>query len=42
MNLNKNKTLDYNVVKQPGLNGKDLLNDNTLIKINNIICFSHL
>lgn len=42
MNLDKNRTMDYNVVKQAGLNGKDLLNDNNLIKIKNIICFSHL
>lgn len=42
MDLNKNRTLDYNVVKQSGLNGKDLLNDHNLMKIKNIICFSHL
>lgn len=42
MNLNKNRTLDYNVVKQSGLNGKDLLNDHNPMKITNIICFSHL
>lgn len=42
MNLNRNKALDYSVVKQSGQNGMDLLNDNSPVKIKNIICFSHL